>query len=77
MEQLFFRFNPWWEEEISYTFVERETYLLQMKQSMKRKDIAILTGLRRIGKTTLMKLFIERLIKNVKEFTSTPDGVRG
>jgi predicted AAA+ superfamily ATPase len=48
-----------------------------MKQSMKRKDIAILTGLRRIGKTTLMKLFIERLIKNVKEFTSTPDGVRG
>jgi predicted AAA+ superfamily ATPase len=77
MEQLFFRFNPWWEEEISYTFVERETYLLQMKQSMKRKDIAILTGLRRIGKTTLMKLFIERLIENVKEFTSTPDGVRG
>jgi len=64
MEQLFFRFNPWWEEEISYTFVERKTYLLQMEQSMKRKDIAILTGLRRIGKTTLMKLFIEKLIKN-------------
>ena len=35
-----------------------------MEQSMKRKDIAILTGLRRIGKTTLMKLFIERLIKS-------------
>ncbi|MEA3428478.1 MAG: ATP-binding protein [Thermodesulfobacteriota bacterium] len=63
MDQLFFRFNPWWEKEISYTFVERKTYLLQMEQSMKRKDIAILTGLRRIGKTTLMKLFIERLIK--------------
>jgi predicted AAA+ superfamily ATPase len=64
MEQLFFRFNPWWEEEVSYNFVERKTYLLQMEQSMKRKDIAILTGLRRIGKTTLMKLFIERLIKS-------------
>ena len=63
MEQLFFRFNPWWEEEISYNFVERKTYLLRMEQSIKRKDIAILTGLRRIGKTTLMKLFIERLIK--------------
>jgi len=64
MEQLFFRFNPWWEEEISYNFVERKTYLLQMEQSIKRKDIAILTGLRRIGKTTLMKLLIERLIKS-------------
>lgn len=64
MDQLFFRFNPWWEEDISYKFVERKSYLLQMEQSMKRKDIVILTGLRRIGKTTLMKLFIERLIKS-------------
>jgi predicted AAA+ superfamily ATPase len=63
MEQLFFRFNPWWEEEISYNFVERKSYLLQMEKSMERKDIAILTGLRRIGKTSLMKLFIEKLIK--------------
>jgi len=64
VDQLFFRFNPWWEEDISYKFVERKSYLLQMEQSMKRKDIVILTGLRRIGKTTLMKLFIERLIKS-------------
>lgn len=64
MDQLFFRFNPWWEEDISYKFVARKSYLLQMEQSMKRKDIVILTGLRRIGKTTLMKLFIERLIKS-------------
>ncbi len=63
MEQLFFRFNPWWEEEISYNFVERKSYLLQMEKSMEGKDIAILTGLRRIGKTSLMKLFIEKLIK--------------
>jgi len=63
MEQLFYRFNPWWEEEISCNFVERKSYLSQMEQSMKRKEIAILTGLRRIGKTTLMKLFIEELIK--------------
>jgi len=64
VDQLFFRFNPWWEEDISYKFVARKSYLLQMEQSMKRKDIVILTGLRRIGKTTLMKLFIERLIKS-------------
>lgn len=64
MEQLFFRFNPWWEQEIACTFIERKIYLLQMEQSIKRKDIVILTGLRRIGKTTLMKLFIKRLIKN-------------
>jgi len=64
MEQLFFRFNPWWEEEISHNFIERKAYLLLMEQSLKRKDIAILTGLRRIGKTTLMKLFIDVLIKS-------------
>lgn len=64
MEQLFFRFNPWWEEAISYDFVERKSYLSKIEQSMKRKDVVILTGLRRVGKTTLMKLLIERLIKS-------------
>ncbi len=60
MEQLLFRFNPWWEEDISHNFVQRNTYLDQMEKLLKRKDIVILTGLRRIGKTTLIKLFIER-----------------
>lgn len=63
MEELFFRFNPWWEEAISYDFVERESYLSKIEQAMKSKEVVILTGLRRIGKTTLMKLLIERLIK--------------
>ena len=53
MEELFFRFNPWWEEAISYDFVERESYLSKIEQAMERKDVVILTGLRRIGKTTL------------------------
>ncbi|MBW2301833.1 MAG: ATP-binding protein [Deltaproteobacteria bacterium] len=66
MEQLLFRFNPWWEEDISHNFVQRNTYLDQMEKLLKRKNIVILTGLRRIGKTTLIKLFIERMIKNYK-----------
>jgi len=64
MEQLFFRFNPWWEGEISHSFVKRKAYLSLMEQSLERKDVAILTGLRRIGKTTLMKLLIIGLIKS-------------
>ena len=31
----------------------------------RNNDIVILTGLRRVGKTSLMKLYIERLLLNV------------
>ena len=63
MEELFHRFNPWWEEGITLEFHPRPSYLARMGRYLRTKDVVILTGLRRIGKTTLIKLFIDRLIK--------------
>ncbi len=65
MENLLYQYNPWWEEKISFKDIKsREKYLLQLRSYLKRKQIIILTGLRRVGKTTLMKLIIKELIDN-------------
>lgn len=67
MEELLYRYNPWWEEKYSLTGVmERPKILEQMKKSLTTPQIIFLTGLRRIGKTTLLKLFIKYLIEAEK-----------
>lgn len=63
MEQLLTRYNPWWEKGYSFPPHHRRLQLLeQLEKNLKNRSIVILTGLRRIGKTTLMKLLIEKLI---------------
>ncbi len=63
MEDLLYRYNPWWEEKYSFeSMVERPVPLERMKRHLGSNHIVFLTGLRRIGKTTLLKLFIKDLI---------------
>lgn len=62
MNQLFYRSNPWWEEEYQFTGIERTKYLEILRSLLRCKDIIFLTGLRRIGKTTLLKNLIYSLI---------------
>ena len=64
MEDLFYQYNPWWED--SFQFVEakpREKYLATLRKNIDNKYIVMLTGLRRVGKTTLMKLIVKQLLK--------------
>ena len=42
----------------------RKTLVEKLKMLLHTKDIVILTGLRRIGKTTAMRMLIEDLIDN-------------
>lgn len=56
-----FHFNPWWEKEYKPDLIKREKFLAIMRQKIKRKTIVLLTGLRRVGKTSLMKLLISEL----------------
>ena len=67
MKELLYQYNPWWEETFKNENVKpREKYLAELRKYLDLKQIIILTGLRRVGKTTLMKLIIEELIaKNV------------
>ena len=61
---VYFDYNPWWEGAFQLeNVVERPAVIDKMESFSESKSIVILTGLRRVGKTTLMKIFIRRLIE--------------
>lgn len=64
MEDILYRYNPWWEERHLFEgAIEREAPLEEIKGHLPSKQIVFLTGLRRVGKTTLLKLLIRHLIE--------------
>lgn len=63
MKDLLYQYNPWWEDSFALDNVRpRERYLAALRTYRDLKQIIILTGLRRVGKTTLMKLMIGEYI---------------
>ena len=56
MENLLYQYNPWREETFINEAIKPRDKYLDIKQ------IIVLTGLRRVGKTTLIKLIIEEII---------------
>ncbi len=66
MEEILYRFNPWWEESYSSDFIDRPKYTQPLLSSTQNRTIEIITGLRRIGKTSIMKIVIDRLINQKK-----------
>lgn len=62
MNELFPSLNPWWTDESFPELVERKRYMQQLVPLLKTKDVIFLTGLRRVGKTTLLKQLIEELL---------------
>jgi len=65
MKSILYRYNPWWER--GYVFpeiIERKAWTDIINSQVNQPVITFLTGLRRIGKTTLMKLTIKELIEN-------------
>ena len=65
MEELLHISNPWWEEEYSFPGVAREHYFRSMEYLHSAPGVVIITGLRRVGKTTLMQQYIDRLLNTV------------
>jgi len=68
MEEILYRYNPWWESKYELKdIIERPKFLTVMEKNFSSSQIIFLTGLRRVGKTTLLKLFIKYIInkKNV------------
>jgi len=62
MEEILYRYNPWWEEEFRLRdIMPRPSVFGPLKRSFLSRDIVFLTGLRRVGKTTLLKLLIRDL----------------
>lgn len=64
IEEVLYRYNPWWEGgQFVEGAIERPVALGALKKSSRSKKVVFLTGLRRVGKSTLLKLYIEHLIK--------------
>ncbi len=65
MDRLLHRFNPWWTEDFHPSAIPRQRYQHQLMSLVDTRDVVLVTGLRRVGKTTLLYLTIERLLENV------------
>lgn len=57
-----FEMNPWWENRPYERGIKREKYISILKTLLKNKDIVFITGIRRVGKSTILKQMIEFLI---------------
>ena len=55
--------NPWWKEEFRVEFKERDIYE-KIKNFLPLPQMIAFTGLRRVGKTTLMFKIVEDYIRN-------------
>jgi uncharacterized protein len=63
-DSVYMEYNPWWEEEYeTHNIIERPSVMQKIQKWMDDDRIITLTGLRRIGKTTIMKLLIKKLIQ--------------
>jgi predicted AAA+ superfamily ATPase len=63
MDDLLYQYNPWWEGHVDSTGVRpRPTQLGKIESLISKKRAVFLTGLRRVGKTTLVKLLANKLI---------------
>lgn len=58
--------NPWWEGHRFEYGVLRRTYVDELEQNFDKKIIQVLTGLRRVGKSTITLQLIHRLIQKRK-----------
>ena len=71
MEDLLYQYNPWWEGHFDATGVRpRPTQIAKIESLISEKRAVFLTGLRRVGKTTLVKLLTNELVLEVS--TRTP-----
>ena len=58
-----YKFNPWWEGNFKNRFLPRPKYQHFLAAQRHTRDIVVITGLRRVGKTSLMKLCIADLLQ--------------
>lgn len=67
MKKELYRYNPWWENDLSLLkgLHPRQAEFGQLTKSLNNQQIVFLTGLRRIGKTSLMRMCIRYLVEEM------------
>src|SRR3989344_8074208 len=61
VKKALFESNPWWRQKLEINYKDREIYQ-KLQKYMEVKQIIALTGLRRVGKTTIMLKIIKEKI---------------
>lgn len=71
VEEVYYAFNPWWERKPFEAGVPRPTYTERLAKSLERRQIDIVLGSRRVGKTTILK----QLVKSVLDRGAEPNRI--
>ena len=67
MERTLIRYNPWWEKNFDFSSIDliaRNILEDLLHSALDDERITFITGLRRVGKTSLLKLVIKHLLEN-------------
>lgn len=63
MEEIYYMFNPWWEDKSFDSGVPREELLKKIGGHLERKQIDVIVGSRRVGKTTFTRQLIKKALQ--------------
>lgn len=63
MEEIYYALNPWWEGKGFDSGIRRDAYITKLGPLLKKKQIDVIIGSRRVGKTTLLKQLIKEELK--------------
>ena len=61
IKKALFESNPWWKQKLEINYKDREIYQ-KLQKYLEVKQIIAMTGLRRVGKTTIMLKIIKENI---------------
>jgi predicted AAA+ superfamily ATPase len=64
VEDTYYAMNPWWEGRVVETGIPRPGYLGQLQAALSRKQVELVMGGRRVGKTTLVRQLIARCLED-------------
>jgi hypothetical protein len=65
METVLHRFNPWWTGKFEFPGIPRKKYISKLLAFKRTNDVVLVTGLRRVGKTTIFRQIIHALLEEV------------
>lgn len=71
MDDLLFQYNPWWEDTDFLSGIRpRDRYVDGIVSRLSDRQALLLSGLRRVGKSTVMRLVVDQLIQRGRSPTS-------
>ena len=65
LEEMLRLFNPWWSREFIPPGIPRPYYIRKIQEAFAVQRAVILYGLRRVGKTTIMKQFVSHALETL------------